>query len=1007
MECDRLRVGRLYIGLCVFLFLAPLTVAPHATAKEPASDFLKRLRAAGYHDTAERYLERLDEYPGIDDGFRSAVELERAQLAIDAALATRGPAARDERFSQAEDRLRAFLENKGHPRAPEARLLLGTIQMGRARQLMLGDADEEQRAAARESYLAASTTFEGMIVQLRGKLSEMQGARIDAEKEPQKAALRDQYRSEFLNALLNSATANYWAAMTFADPAEDGRQQLEQALAQFTSLHDEYSKYVQGAKAMLFRGKIQQALGQDAAALDSYLRMLEQRDADPIREAKFEAANGMIEIWLVEQPPRYASAIDRGQAMISSLRPNEKNLPVTQQLRVNLAQAYLAKAEDKEAHNSTERGGATANARQLLNEARRIPGDHLGRTQELLATLGIEPAEAALPTADATKTIDEALDATRQILESLGTLDQSLELLRKQVDATAETTEQIAEIEAERDRLLATGVLILRRGLTLVNAGTDRDTVNQTRQWLAHLLYQQGRYREAAVVGSFIARTSPGTESGLRHGLLALNSLQLLISESGEAVGSGLVPHLQRLGTYLASTWPNSPEAAGARGVMVQLALRNDRWDEADRLIDEMPAGPEQAHFQRLLGQLTWNRSLAARRDGDEAEADRLLDAAVNSLTSGLHGIGGKAVGPDAMQAALILAKAQLRQNDSQAALKTLDHADYGPTRLVGKVEAPYESFPTDLYSAELQAVVGQMTASDSDAAILLARAEQTMQKLRDSVTGKDAQGKLLGILIRLARDIREQIDSAAPNQQQKLVDAFRLFVDRIAESSSDPATLQWVGNTLLQMGESLTAAESKPQGQAAALIASASKAFQELIGDKDNPSLTVRYQLARSYRLLGEYKRAIDELALILSENPNMLDAQIEAALAYEKWAAELGPPFTARAYQSALVGARPDASGNNVIWGWGKISQMANRDPKFRDKFFDARYHVALCRFLMGRAMNDTKVLDKAITDITSVSALYPELGGPDQKQKFDVLLKQIQREVGKTPTGLPAPG
>ena len=119
------------------------------------------------------------------------------------------------------------------------------------------------------------------------------------------------------------------------------------------------------------------------------------------------------------------------------------------------------------------------------------------------------------------------------------------------------------------------------------------------------------------------------------------------------------------------------------------------------------------------------------------------------------------------------------------------------------------------------------------------------------------------------------------------------------------------------------------------------------------------------------------------------MLDAQVEAALAYEQWAATAPPKFAAKVYEAAFTGARPDAKGKNVIWGWGKISQETSRNPKFRDRFFNARYHVALCRFLSGKAEANPnrkqQLIEKSVTDITRVAALYPKLGGREQRQNL----------------------
>ena len=287
-------------------------------AGEPAGEFLKRLRAAGYFDMAIAYLDRLEEYPGVDPGLIDAVALEKAQTYIDAAGASRSADARDEFLQQAEQQLAKFLEQGSHPRFSEARLQLGKLQMVRAMQLMSGEVSEQDRQAARDSFLAASATFDKIVESLRSQLKEMQGARIDPEKDPQQAALRDQYRGEFLQALSSAGEARLGAARTFQDPASEGKELLEKALASFTDLSDKYDTYVQGALAMLQRAEVQHELGMTKQAMDSYLRMLEQPEADPLRLAKFQATSGIIELMMAEDPPRFQDAIDRGQPMLDS-----------------------------------------------------------------------------------------------------------------------------------------------------------------------------------------------------------------------------------------------------------------------------------------------------------------------------------------------------------------------------------------------------------------------------------------------------------------------------------------------------------------------------------------------------------------------------------------------------------------------------------------------------------------------------------------------------------------
>ena len=77
-----------------------------------------------------------------------------------------------------------------------------------------------------------------------------------------------------------------------------------------------------------------------------------------------------------------------------------------------------------------------------------------------------------------------------------------------------------------------------------------------------------------------------------------------------------------------------------------------------------MPKGSERASFQRLMGQLLWNKSIQARQDGNVEEADKLLTEAAGELRVGLDEIPSDLVDPEAMKAALVLAKIYLKQDD-------------------------------------------------------------------------------------------------------------------------------------------------------------------------------------------------------------------------------------------------------------------------------------------------------------------------------------------------------
>ncbi|WP_146527260.1 tetratricopeptide repeat protein [Novipirellula artificiosorum] len=978
---------------------------------EPAEDFLKYLRAAGYFDTAITYLDRIDQfpsqYPGVSETLREAIDLEKAQTYIDAAVAARSVEDRDQFFASAETSLADFLKQETHPRVSEARLQLGKLQLVRANQLLLSGASDPKKSLARDSFIAASQTFDTIVENLRGKLKEMQGQKIDANADPQAAALRTQYRGDFLDAKLNAGEARRLAALTYSDPATDGKTLLEEAIAEFKDLSDNYDGFVTGAIALLNLGQSQQAIGDDQAATDSFMRLLEKPDLDPLRDARFQATSGLIQIALAKSPPDYDPAIGRGKAMLADLRMDEKKSPSVLQLKLDLAKAYLVKADDTANTKSAERKTAESEGRQLLNDIQKLPGNHAAESAELLRGLGIEVDDVEMPKAEDPKSLEDALDSAKKLLEISENAQQALTILSQQGGDSSEMQSQRQEFAKQiRDaRLIA--IQILQRGITMIHSETDRESLNQARQILAYLLYQEERYRDAVVVGSFLARTSPGTQIGMEGGLLALRSFQKLLSEVPEESNGNLVEQIELFGNFLTEAWPGDPQASAAQGIMIRLALRRDDWDQARTLIDKMPEGAERATFDRLLGRLLWNAFIAARQAKHAEEASALLAKAENALRSGIDGIAGERAEAEGMQAALVLAKVYLRQGDSKRALATLDDPKYGPIKLAEALAADDDAFRGDLAATELSTIVERMTSEGGDPDALLSRATAAMEKLQRSFSGAEGQQRLNQIYVGMARGLEEELETAPEAKKAKLIEAFRVILSRIAESSKDPATLEWIMQTLVQLGEAAMAPnDSKATGQAAELLKTAVATSKRLEKASQQVPLSVRFQLARSQRLLGQYRDAIDSYEKILQEKPTMLDAQVEAATAYEKWAAELQPKVAVRAYEAALNGARPGADNKPVIWGWGKISQLTSRDKKFAEVFFDARYHVALCRFLWGRAAKDTKILNRSESDVTQVAALYPDLGNPAQRAKFDSLLRQIQKAIGKPVTGLPKP-
>ncbi len=192
---------------------------------------------------------------------------------------------------------------------------------------------------------------------------------------------------------------------------------LEQALKTFTELSENYDTYVQGAVAMVYRGQVQEDLGLKDQAIDSYMRMLESPDADPLRDAKYQATSGLIRLWLAESPPKFQSAIDRAQGLVDGVRPDERSLPSVQALRLDLAKALLLKSKDKDNQKPVDLKRAESDGRQLLIKASKIPGEHAEEANQMLADLGVDlQAVPELPTAEDPTSLADALEKSRELV---------------------------------------------------------------------------------------------------------------------------------------------------------------------------------------------------------------------------------------------------------------------------------------------------------------------------------------------------------------------------------------------------------------------------------------------------------------------------------------------------------------------------------------------------------------------------------------------------------------
>ena len=160
-----------------------------------------------------------------------------------------------------------------------------------------------------------------------------------------------------------------------------------------------------------------------------------------------------------------------------------------------------------------------------------------------------------------------------------------------------------------------------------------------------------------------------------------------------------------------------------------------------------------------------------------------------------------------------------------------------------------------------------------------------------------------------------------------------------------------------------------------------------------------LQLRVAIAKRELGDYNGAIEEFVKLLNENEKQLHVQIEAAKTYQQW----GKRSDKNAYKKAIRGSHAIAvkGGKNLIWGWGRLTQILAGNAKYRELFHESRYNLALCRYEFAMKSGKTdkqKSLQSARNELILTTRMYPDLGGPDRKKQYEALLKKVQLALGK---------
>jgi tetratricopeptide (TPR) repeat protein len=1020
---------RNFIGLPLALLaasgaLSPLLpfAAPVVHAEEPVERFLEALREARLNDYALKYLERIDPSK-VEPVLAVTIDYQRAKIFLSQADEARNSEARDQLVQQAEKAIVDFITaNPTHSQSAEASLRLGGLKAFRA-DILLRQANDPKKPdpskvpTAAATYGEAFTAYQTLVDRLRTQLEELKGAKIDPA-DVEKKAFRDSLRTAYLEAQYQAGRMQLLSGKLLTAADAQGKQRIEDSVKRFQEITDKYAEYMQGVASQVELGDAQVLLQQHDAAIENYTQVVDlDNPNDLLRPLKARAMAALVRT--MSNPPKGQTeqAIERGQAALKQMRRDEETQPDWSSLQLALAEAYRLRSESPDVPDPAKRQ-AIKDARRLAKRVARSGSPETPAAEKLLSALGVGDSEDDPPASTASidvstiKTFDDGIEQGRLLVESLQGSEVPKQILRDKIDETEDADEkerltkelQSQEAASANDQLQASAVL--ERTLQLVSPSSDPASVSEARQFLAFIRLQQKQYEDAVVLGEFVARRMPSDPTAVRCGVIALMGYQQLLIESDD-LSPSTAARFESLASYLAERWPGEEAAQNATDLLVRLSIDRGDVEKAKQAIAKIPATSSQRdRLELAIGRLCWNQYSAAQKEGNTERATAMLSEAAQWLSDGLQLGEGMTADEEIYRGAVVQAMVRVRQGDSKAADAVLRDPATGPLPVVANLPSDLQEL---VYRVALQAVVANVKQG-TDSATAISDAEKLMEGLRTTVgSGPDGGKKLVSLYYGLADDIREQIDATPAAARKPLVSTLQLMLDKLSEQATEAGTMHWAARTLSELSESL---RNDPLNRSLSeeSLATAAKIYDRLLQrakdskeflSEETLRLQVEFELARVNRRRGEFKKAIETLAGILQQGNNRIDAQIEAALTYQEWAAK--PEADASLYTAAISGGRPDPNkpANKLIWGWGKISQRTMGNAGFREQFFEARYRLIECRILMSKKLTKPEDKEKrdqmikiAKDEMNQMDKLYPDLGGDTFRPKFQQLKAELDK-------------
>lgn len=1008
---SRIALDRQWLPVLLLLSLSCwATILPSARA-DSHLQFVAELRNKGWHDTALDYLAWIKDKPSTPAEFKSRIPYERAVTLAAQAGVTRSQKQRTSRLAEAAEQLVRVAEE-----SPQAEYAVDALAEGSklyyqlaltdtARAEKLPSQASTQRSAllqsARNWFDKAEATSQQLLNVAEQRLADLPKA---AQANNLQKAERRQLRAVLAEYKFRIANYRFEQAATYTKGSAEEKRALQAASDGFNALFDEFDLDAPvGYLSRLLQGRCLQQMGKTEEAIGCFEDLI----AVPTANTEFRKATARAHRYRTEcliELKKYDEAIADAQAWLKRSESGERDQPEWLEVAYRLAEALEAKSE-------ADGGDTKSDVRVLLRDVSQSPNEFQQEARLRLVSAGggsVKPTNL--------KTFEDARAAGQSAFDMMKSAQLAAKLAKENNPSA------VAELEQSAVANAAAAQSAFETALDLVDSQTATEDINAVRYYLCWMFWDQGRLQEAAILGQHLAERFPNSTYQSGAAKVALAAYEKLYNESLDnresASNAYLSQQLANLARAVAQRSPDSPEASAAVNLLMKIALADNRIEDAQALLEKLPAG-NRAAAQLALGTSLWSQYLAASSATESAPSAAIVN--LRKQASGLleQGFKGQAKAGEPSASSLVgilyYASLKLSEGEAEEALNVLEDKTVGPLTLIeeGSAAAKRAKFVEEVYKVALRAALTTQPPRREQA--------QELMTALEASAGASTQGTsdLTKIYLSLAQQMQLQMKQLKAegknNQANSVAKAFEDVLDRVSsrEDADTWAIRNWIAQMNLQLGEGLEGESSeryikhaKQAYNAILLSAAQNKSY----APKPSSLLAVRKRLADCERALGNYDQALDQYTEILKKKSGQLELQIAAAETLQRQGFEQKKP---QLLDQAIRGAKPQANKKNLIWGWLRLAAVADHfkrktqasDPQgaakvkqYESLFFQARYNIAKARFLAAKispANKKAAQLAGAKKNIQSMQNLYPELGGPKWKAAFEDLLKQIENE------------